>query len=60
MKTATESIGVSTLHDAIHLIHTSYQLLPEFLKTAEGILASALNSAGHSGAVYRKSRCLRH
>lgn len=45
MKTATESIGVSTLHDAIHLIHTSYQPLPEFLKTAEGILASALNDA---------------
>ncbi|WP_455428011.1 condensation domain-containing protein [Dryocola sp. LX212] len=40
-----QTIGVSTLHDAIHLIHTSYQPLPEFLKTAEGILTSALNDA---------------
>lgn len=38
-----QTIGVATLHDAIHLIHTSYQPLPAFLNTAEEILNSALS-----------------
>lgn len=37
-----QTIGVSTLHDSIHLIHTSYQSLPEFLHNAEEILISAV------------------
>ncbi|WP_336219516.1 condensation domain-containing protein [Citrobacter amalonaticus] len=37
-----QTIGVATLHDTIHLIHTSYKPLPEFLNTAEKILISSL------------------
>ncbi|MRS91463.1 chromosome condensation protein [Enterobacteriaceae bacterium RIT714] len=38
-----QTIGVATLHDTIHLIHTSYKPLPDFLNTAEEILTSVLD-----------------
>ncbi|MFP2238220.1 condensation domain-containing protein [Pseudescherichia vulneris] len=38
-----QTIGVSTLHDSIHLTHTSYHPLPDFLHNAVEILISAIN-----------------
>ncbi|MGX5089092.1 hypothetical protein [Enterobacter sp. UPMP2052] len=39
-----QTIGVSTIHDSIHLIHTSYRPLLDFLYNIEKLLVLAVKS----------------